>query len=229
MKIMIAGASGGIGRFLTKKFDNKENELILTYNTSRDNVYNTKNAKSTVFQCDFTKKEDVKNLFSKIESLNVLINVMGHVENNLIYSMELEEWDRVIASNLKTVFLSCRYGIDKIVEGGHIINVSSVLSCTGMIGATNYVAAKGGVEAFTKSFALECLHNRRIFVNAIALGYFKIGMGLRLSKKIENITKDKIPLKEFGDPEEIFKLIKYIISSKYLVGQVIHLNGGFRV
>jgi 3-oxoacyl-[acyl-carrier protein] reductase len=229
MKIMIAGASGGIGRFLTKKFDSEKNDLILTYNTSKDQIYKIKKANSTIFKCDFTKIEEVKSVFSKIKSLDVLINVMGHVENSLICQMEEEEWDRVIASNMKTVFLSCRYGVDKLVENGHIINISSVLGCMGMIGATNYAAAKGGVESFTKSFALECLHDRKIYVNAIALGYFNIGLGLNLSEKIVKITKQKIPLKEFGDPEEIYKLIKYIISSRYLVGQIIHLNGGLRI
>ncbi|MFX0071254.1 MAG: SDR family oxidoreductase [Candidatus Hermodarchaeota archaeon] len=229
MKIMIAGASGGIGSFLTEKFDIESNELFLTYNTSKSKIYNTKKAKSTILQCNFTKKEEVKKVFSTIESLDVLINVMGHVENCLICSMEEEEWDRVIASNLKTVFLSCRYGIEKMVENGHIINISSILGSIGMIGATNYAASKGGVESFTRSFALECLHKRRVFVNAIALGYFKIGLGLELSTKIEALTKQKIPLKEFGESEEIYKLIKYIISSTYLVGQVIHLNGGLKL
>ncbi len=229
MKIMISGASGGIGRYLTKEFDNEENELYLTYNTSKNSIYETMKAKSKVFKCDFTNEEETKQIFSEIHSLDVLINVMGTIENNLICNMSEEEWDRVITSNLKTVFLSCKYGIEKIVDNGHIINVSSILGSTGMIGASNYVAAKGGVEAFTKSFALECLHKRKVFVNAVALGYFKIGMGLQLSEKIEKLVKEKIPLKNFGDPDEIFKVINYIISSKYLVGQVIHVNGGLRV
>ena len=229
MKIMIAGSSGGIGVFLTKKFDLDTNELYLTYNTSKDKIYKTKNAKSHIFHCNFMRKKDVEEIFSKIESLDVLINVMGTIENNLIVRMEEEEWDRVISSNLKTVYLSCRYGISKIVENGHIINFSSILGSTGMIGASNYVASKGAVEAFTKSFALECLHNNRVFVNAIALGYFKIGMGLNLTNKIAKMIKKKIPLKEFGEPEEIFKIVEYILSSKYLIGQIIHLNGGLYI
>ena len=229
MKIMIAGSSGGIGVFLTKKFDLDTNELYLTYNTSKDKIYKTKNAKSHIFHCNFMRKKDVEEIFSKIESLDVLINVMGTIENNLIVRMEEEEWDRVISSNLKTVYLSCRYGISKIVENGHIVNFSSILGSTGMIGASNYVASKGAVEAFTKSFALECLHNNRVFVNAIALGYFKIGMGLNLTNKIAKMIKKKIPLKEFGEPEEIFKIVEYILSSKYLIGQIIHLNGGLYI
>ncbi len=230
MNIFIAGASGGIGRQLIKLFDTKDNQLFLTYNTSGENIYQPKNSTSTeIFQVNFTKYNEVKNIFSEIESIDVLINVMGHVENNLIYKMTEEEWDRVIDSNLKTVFLSCRFGIEKMVENGHIINFSSILGNTGMIGASNYVAAKGGVESFTKSFALECLHKRRVFVNGIALGYFKIGMGLKLSEKIEDLIRNKIPLKEFGEPDEISNIVNYIISSKYLVGQIIHLNGGLRI
>ena len=230
MKIFIAGASGGIGRYLTKEFDTNENRLYLTYNKSKEKILKTKNALSTeVFKVDFTIYKEVEATFSNLESLDLLINVMGHVENNMISRMSEEEWDRVIASNLKTYFLSCKYGIEKIVENGHIINFSSILGSTGMIGATNYSTAKGGIESFTKSFALECLHRRRVFVNAVALGYFEIGMGLKLSKKIEDTVKLRIPLNEFGDPKEIIKVVRYIISSKYLVGQIIHINGGLRI
>lgn len=226
MNIMIAGASGGIGNYLTEQFDIDGNILYLTYNSSRDQVFPVTKAQSIILKCDFSNSKDVKYVFSQITSLDILINVMGHTENNLIKNMDEEEWDRVISSNLKTVFLSCKYGVSKIVDNGHIINISSVLGNMGMIGATNYVAAKGAVEAFTKSFALECLLNRRVFVNAIALGYFKIGLGLKLKENITKMILEKIPLKEFGEPEEIMKAVNYIISSKYMVGQILHINGG---
>lgn len=229
MKILIAGASGGIGIILTKHFDLDNNTLILTYNQSPNKVYKPKNAQSQIIRCDFTDKNNVQKLFSQINSLDVLINVMGHVENVLVKRMNEEEWDRVINSNVKTVFLSCRYAIESLNNNGHIINFSSVLGSTGMIGATNYVSAKGAVESFTKSLALECLHGNRIFVNAIALGYFNIGMGLDLNDKIASHVKNKIPIKEFGDPTEICYLVDYIIKSKYLVGQIIHLNGGLNI
>ena len=226
MKIMIIGASGGIGHLLTKHFDTKENELFLTYNSSKNKIYPVNNAKFTVFRCDFRQKNDVESLFLNIRSIDVLINAIGVVANNLIHRMDEQEWDIVIDSNLKSVFLSCRYAIPKISEEGHIINFSSTLGRMGMIGASNYAASKGGIESFTRSLALECLHKRKIFVNAIALGYFKIGMGLALTDNIKEMIKKKIPLKDFGEPNEIIKAIEYIISSKYLVGQVIELNGG---
>jgi 3-oxoacyl-[acyl-carrier protein] reductase len=229
MKIMIAGASGGIGRFLAEQFDSADNELVLTYNRSKEKVFQAKKAKSIIVECDFTNHKEVGKTFHEISTLDVLINTMGTVENKLVYDMEEEQWDRVVDSNLKTVFLSCKFAAPMMTENGHIINISSVLGTTGMIGATNYCTTKGAVEAFTKSFALECLLKNKIFVNAIALGYFKAGMGLTLSEKIEKMVREKIPLKVFGEPEEISKAINYIISSRYLVGQVIHINGGLRV
>lgn len=228
MRVLIAGASGGIGRYLTKKFDVLGNWLYLTYNTSQENVYTPKFAIYEKIQCDFTQERSVREAFNTIEYIDVLINVMGTVKNDPIRNMKEATWDWVIETNLKTVFLSCRFGYSRMTPNSHIINISSVLGSTGMRGASNYVASKGAVEAFTKSFALECIRDK-IFVNAIALGYFTIGMGLQLDSKIENLVKDSIPLKEFGDPEEIYTLIQYIIHSTYLVGQVIHLNGGLRV
>jgi 3-oxoacyl-[acyl-carrier protein] reductase len=229
MNVMIAGASGGIGNYLTGKFDTEGNILYLTYNSSHDKVALVTKTYAQIFKCDFSRAKEVENVFAEIPALDVLINTMGHVENALIHKMDEGEWDRVISSNLKTVFLSCKYGVTKVVDNGHIINISSVLGNMGMIGATNYVAAKGAVEAFTKSFALECLLKRKIFVNALALGYLKTGMGMNLKENIAEMIREKIPLKEFGEPDEIFKAINYIISSKYLVGQILHINGGLRI
>ena len=97
-----------------------------------------------------------------------------------------------------------------------------------MIGASNYVAAKGGVESFTKSLALELIRDK-IFVNGIALGYFEVGMGLGLSQKIIDITKKKIPLHSFGTIKDIINTIEFLIENEYIVGQIIHINGGLRI
>lgn len=225
MNIMIAGASGGIGRYLTRQFDIAGHQLYLTYNNSPDKIIPVIKARAQTFQCDFSRAAEVENVFSQIASLDVLINTMGRVENNLIQKMDEGQWDSVLSSNLKTIFLSCKYGLEKMAEGGHIINISSVLGDMGMIGASNYAAAKGAVEAFTRSFALECF-KQNVFVNALALGYFNIGMGLELSENIAAMIRAKIPSKEFGEPGEIMKAVIYIISSQYISGQVLRVNGG---
>ena len=210
--IVIAGASGGIGRGLTEYFDKADNELRLIYNENKRNIFPPKNA---------TRHDDTR-------PIDVLINVMGNTENVLVKNMGWLQWETVVYSNLNSVFLSCKETIPHMKPGGHIINISSVLGTTGCVGASNYAAAKGGVEAFTKSLALELIRDN-IFVNGIALGYFNVGMGLKLTDMVKEKVLKQIPLGEFGEPEEIHKMVQYIIDSKYLVGQILHLNGGFRV
>ena len=226
MNIMIAGASSGIGQYLTEHFDKEGNELHLTYNLHPQNVKKTVKARSFPQRCDFSRAEDVKFAYGLLPPLDVVINCMGHTENHLVEKMDVDEWDRVIESNLKTVFLSCKEAIHYMKEGGHIINISSVLGSIGMPGASNYCAAKGAVEAFTRTFAQECLMLRKVFVNAIALGYFNIGMGCALPANIAFMMRNKIPLGEFGDPKEIALAVDYVVSSKYLVGTTLHVNGG---
>tara|TARA_Y100001970_G_scaffold63174_1_gene80871 strand:+ start:12799 stop:13485 length:687 start_codon:yes stop_codon:yes gene_type:complete len=225
LKLLIAGASGGVGSQLVKAFESSNNELVLTYN-SNNSFDDNQRMKHQIIKCDFSNEDDVINLYSQVESLDIVINTFGYNKNKLIKNMKLDEWNSVINFNLTATFLSCKYAQNKIRNHGHIINISSVLGRIGSIGAANYAAAKGGVEAFTKSFALECLLKNNVYVNCIALGYFRIGMGEKLDEKIIKDVKNRIPLNSFGDPEEISNLVKYIISSRYLVGQIIHLNGG---
>ncbi len=228
MKIVIAGASGGVGKDLSRYFDKEDNFLYLTYNRSQDNVYQPELAQVETFQCDFTNFEDAEKLYNSIESIDVLINVMGTTNNAMVKKMSSDQWSSVINTNLNTVFNSCRWAISKMAPNSHVINISSVLGVTGMMGASNYAAAKGGVEAFTRSLAQEVIRNK-IFVNGIALGYFKTGMGLQLTDNIVELTLKKIPVHEFGEPEEIYKVIQFIIDSQYLVGQILHLNGGYKI
>lgn len=223
MKIMITGSSGGIGTILTEAFDSYENELMLVINRTKP-YHAVKNALVQYITCDFTNFDMVKNIFNCVD-IDSIINTIGRFDNSLISRMENHQWDSIITDNMKPAFLCAKFGLPCMKEGGHIINISSVVASTGMIGASNYAAAKGGIEAFTRSFALEAIR-KGVFVNAISLGYFKIGMGLKLDTKIESMVKDKIPLKTFGEPEEIVKLVKYLISTRYMIGQTIHLDGG---
>ena len=229
MNILITGASGGIGRHLTEHFDKPGNALFLTYRTYQSHLRNVAipaaASAEMIIMCDFTKSADVQALFDRIRSLDVIVNCMGHVENSLAVRMDEEQWDRVIDSNLKTVFLSCKHGAPLMAPCGHIVNISSVLGSLGMPGASNYCAAKGAVEAFTRAFALECIP-RGIFVNAIALGYFKTGLGLELSPKSVEAALSRIPLRRFGEPGEISRAVDYVIASRYMTGSVLHLNGG---
>ena len=112
--------------------------------------------------------------------------------------------------------------------GSQIINISSVLAKSGAYGAVNYAASKGGLEAFTRSLSREVI-KKGIFVNAIALGFFNIGLGLRLPTKVKQKAIKKTLIGRFGDPAEITKLVEYLISQRFMVGQVIHLDGGYEI
>ena len=207
MNIVITGASRGIGRFLADRL--KGTIISLEHG-----------------ECDVSNEAEVHSLFDRLNHVDVLINNAGAVFNSLVTDMSGNEWDYVVDTNLKGTFLCSKYAIPKMSAGSHIINISSVLSRTGCVGACNYAASKGGVESFTKSLALELIRDG-IFVNCISLGFFDIGLGERLSPKAKDRAMERIPSHQFGDPEEIARTIEYIIGSKYLVGSIINLSGGY--
>lgn len=150
------------------------------------------------------------------------------VDDSPITNMDEEQWDRVFDVNLKGAFLCTKYAIPRMARNSHIINISSVVSKTGAVGASNYAASKGGLESFTKSVAREVI-KEEIFVNCISLGFFEIGLGAHLEQKVRDFTLEQIPLHRFGDPMEIVRTVKFIIGSRYLVGSVINLNGGIHL
>ena len=226
MNIVITGASRGIGRVLANSLSASKMHLLYHRDDEgiKQTVANIK-CETSVFKCDITIDAQVKNAFDQIEQIDVLINNAGINQDSLVKNMEETQWDEVIDTNLKSAYLCSKYAIPKMVNGSHIINISSVVSRRGAIGACNYAASKGGLEAFSKSLAMELIRDG-IFVNCIALGFLEIGMGRNLHPKIRNIILEQIPVHHFGDPQEIVRAVEYIMGSSYLVGSVININGG---
>lgn len=227
MNIVITGASRGIGRVLANNLS--ASKMFLLYHADDENMKLTAaeiKCDFSVFKCDVSNATQVKNTFAQIEQIDVLINNAGTVDDSLIINMSEEQWDRVLNVNLKGAFLCCRYAVPKMRDGSHIINISSVTSKTGVIGACNYTASKGGLESFTKSLAKELIRDG-IFVNCISLGFFEVGLGAGLRQKVRESALQQIPLSHFGDPSEIVRAVEFIINSRYLVGSVINLSGGF--
>ena len=169
---------------------------------------------------------EVAKRFSRID---ILVNNAGITRDNLILRMAEEDWDRVIAINLKGVF-NCTKACSKIMlkqHYGRIINISSVVGLMGNIGQVNYAASKGGVIAFTKSCARE-LASRNILVNAIAPGYIETAMTEKLPEDVKENLKRMIPLGRLGRPEDVASAVVFLCSDKssYITGQVISDNGG---
>ena len=186
-----------------------------------------------VFKADVTQSNDVQNMADKIldkfKKLDILVNNAGITRDNLILRMSEEEWDRVIAVNLKGCFL-CTKIISRVMlkqRSGRIVNLASIIGIMGNMGQANYAASKAGIIGLTKSAAKE-LGSRGICINAIAPGFIKTEMTDRLTEDIQNKMLSMIPLGRFGEPEDVANLALFLSSksSSYITGQVIQIDGG---
>ena len=150
-------------------------------------------------------------------------------KDTLLLRMKVEEWDTVINTNLKGVFLCTQEGIKVMLRQryGRIINISSVVGQTGNAGQANYVASKAGIEGFTRSVAQE-VASRNITVNAIAPGFVATAMTEVLGDAIKSKLLEKIPMGRMGTDREIACGVKFLASDEagYITGQVLHINGG---
>lgn len=163
------------------------------------------------------------------QSLDYLVNNAGITKDNLLMRMHEDEWDAVMAINLKGVFNFSKAAIRPMVAKrfGRIINISSVVGAMGNPGQANYAASKAGVIGFSKSLARE-VAGRGITVNCVAPGYIATAMTERLSEEVKKAFLEMIPMKRMGTPAEVAQVVKFLLSDQasYITGQVIHVNGG---
>ncbi len=232
------GASSGIGSHLVKGLTDSFN-LALHYNTSSGKVEkliseldNTK-SKIIPYKADITNEKEVNSMVEKIKndfgSIDVLINNAGVSIDAMTWKLSLESWQKVIDVNLTGPFLCIKHTLPVMRENnwGRIINISSVVASTGVPGTAAYAVSKSGLYGLTKTVSKE-IAKYNITANIISLGYFDAGMLYTIGEDIREQIKQTIPQKEFGNPNEIVSCVKYLTSdnSKYITGQVIHINGG---
>ncbi|WP_271629532.1 3-oxoacyl-[acyl-carrier-protein] reductase [Caldicellulosiruptor sp. DIB 104C] len=236
---LITGASRGIGRAIALKFGQNGANVVINYSSSEFQAQTLKEeieklgVKALTIKCDVSNSEEVNAMFSQIEKefgrLDILVNNAGITKDGLILRMNKEDFDKVIAINLKGAFL-CAKAASKIMvkqREGNIINISSVVGIIGNVGQTNYAASKAGIIGLTKSLAKE-LASRNIRVNAIAPGFIKTDMTEVLSDKVKEMMLSSIPLGRFGEAEEVANVALFLASSlsSYITGQVIVVDGG---
>jgi len=189
--------------------------------------------KAEGYVADVTNAEQITALMKEINasfgSVDVLVNNAGITRDNLLLRMTDEEWDKVLAINLRGAFVCLRAAARYMVrqKSGKVINIASVVGVIGNPGQCNYSASKAGVIGLTKSAARE-LAGRNINVNAIAPGYVKTAMTDKLSDKAREAILGMIPLQRLSEPRDIANAVRFLAggASDYITGHVLHVDGG---
>ena len=234
-KVLLTGASGGIGKALSQKFINNGANLIFTSsnNDKLDELRNLYGDVHSYYLLDLSKKENlidnIKNIRENNKDIDIIINNAGITKDNLLLRMSVEQWQEVIDTNLSSSFYIIKNILQDMVKNrkGKILGITSVVALTGNPGQSNYTASKGGMIAMYKSLAIE-VAQRNINVNLIAPGFIESPMTNELNDDQKKIIMDKIPMKRFGLPEDIANMALFLTSdhSSYITGQTFHVNGG---
>lgn len=224
--ILITGASRGIGKFLFDKFTEQGEIVYGTYFNEKSECSQNKK----YFHLDVTdygNAEEIINRLSPEINKFILINCAGNNYNCFTHKSSPLEWSKVIMTNLVGTYNMIRAALPVMREKlyGRIINFSSVVAETGIPGTSAYAASKSGLWGMTRSMAVENA-SKGITINNLNLGYFDIGMITEVSVDYQDLVRKKIPSGKFGDPENIYNAIKFIIESEYINGTSLDINGG---
>lgn len=236
---LVTGASRGIGRAIALALAAKGFAVALNYAGSHDAAEAVKKeieeagGKAFTIQGDVSKSEDVDRIFKAVKDefggLDVLVNNAGINRDALLIRMKESNWDDVIATDLKSDFLTTKAAAAMMMRKrkGSIINISSVVGIMGNIGQANYAAAKAGVIGLTKACAKE-MAARNIRVNAVAPGFIETAMTDGIPEKIREGMIASIPMGRMGQPEDIARAVCFLASddSSYITGQVLVVDGG---
>jgi 3-oxoacyl-[acyl-carrier protein] reductase len=233
-KILITGATGGIGQSLVKKFD-ELGSIILATGTNEEKLNKLKsefkNIKIKSFKLDNHSEIEkfIDECHSELGGLDVLVNNAGITLDNISIRLTEENWKKVIDINLTSTFLMCKNAIKKMLKNkqGKIINITSIVGHTGNLGQANYAASKAGIVGFSKSLAIEYA-KKKININCISPGFIKTEMTDKINEEFKKILVAKIPSGDLGSGEDIANCTVFLASemSDYITGETIHVNGG---
>ena len=233
-KVLITGATGGIGNCLVEKFSDYGSVIVAT-GTNEEKLNNLKKKFPKIhienFKLDEHSKieEFIKKIDEKLEGLDILVNNAGITLDNLSIRLTEENWKKVIDINLTSSFLMCKHAIRKMLKKkcGKIINITSIVGHTGNLGQANYAASKAGIVAFSKSLAIEYA-KKNININCVSPGFIKTEMTDKINEEFKKILIAKIPSGDLGTGEDISNCVAFLASdmAKYINGETIHVNGG---
>lgn len=238
-RVLITGGTKGLGKATAISFAREGAWVAVTYSSDDKAASETESllkkdaSRSLLIKADVSLGSDVKKMADQVinqwEYLDVLVNNAGIIRDKMLLFIDEEDWDRVIDVNLKGTYLCSRAFIKSMIarRSGRIINTASPSAITGRAGQTNYSASKGGVISFTKSLSKE-VARLGITVNAVCPGIISTPLTDTLDQQTRNDFSSMIPMKRFGEPEEIAWAVLFLASERsgYITGQVLRVDGG---
>ena len=233
-KILITGATGGIGKALVKKFVSLEGSVLATgTKTEKLNALKEEFPNINILKFDISDhskiEEFIENTSSQLAGLDVLVNNAGINMDNLSLRMKDEEWKKVIDVNLGATFFLCKYAIKKMLKNkyGRIVNITSIVGHTGNLGQANYAASKAAIIGMSKSLAIEYA-KKNITINCVSPGFIQSNMTDKIVESIKAVLTSRIPMSKLGTGEDVSNTVAFLSSdaASYITGQTIHVNGG---
>ena len=227
---IVTGGATGIGKACVKILSKSGYKVHLLYLNSYEEANSLESENIFIHRVDVSDETQVKSFFNLITSFDILVNnAGGNISFKPTSNYEIDDWNKTFELNTLSVFLMCKYGIPLILDGGKIVNVSSISAKSGGApGGMAYAASKAAVDCMTKSLAKE-LSNRNICVNSVSPGIVWTKQHEKFSsKKYYDSLVEKVPLGRDGKTTDIANLVKFLVSSNsdYITGQIIEINGG---
>ena len=233
-KILVTGATGGIGGAIIKKFLS----LGATVLGSGTNIKKLESLEREFPQL-LTQQFDISNHLEidefiekaskNLGGLDILINNAGITKDNLSIRMKNEEWQRVLDINLTSTFYLCKSAIKRMLKNkfGRVVNITSIVGHTGNIGQTNYSASKAGIVALSKSMAIEYA-KKNITINCVSPGFIQTSMTDNINEQFKSQLISRIPMNRLGSGEDVSNTVAFLSSedASYITGETVHVNGG---
>lgn len=234
-KVLVTGASGGIGRAIAMELSSSGADLCLTgrNKSELENLQKIIGGNCQIIISDLSNSEGISSLADQAQDImgqiDILVNNAGITKDNLFMRMSEDDWNEVININLNSIFKLTKQLIKGMIKRryGRIINITSVIGVAGGAGQSNYSASKAGIIAMSKSLAQE-VGSRSVTVNSIAPGFIETNMTAELSDERKEDILRSISVGRLGKPDDIAGAVCFLASDKasYITGQTIHINGG---